>query len=124
MDKVRFLFDEDMPSNLLEALLRVEPSIDVLCVGDSDAPTSGSLDPVLLDSAFKAGRILVTRDKKTMPVHLAAYFEQQKHTAGVIMLRAFFPLSRIVEDLFMVWFITKPDEWIDRTEIIPYGARM
>ena len=38
MDKVRFLFDEDVPAMLAEALHRHEPSIDILSVGDEKGP--------------------------------------------------------------------------------------
>jgi predicted nuclease of predicted toxin-antitoxin system len=123
MDKVRFLFDECIPATLLEVLLRKEPSIDILSVGEEGAPSKGTLDPVLLEVAASGGRILVTRDKKTMPGHLVDFFQQQKHNAGVIILKPNYAGAKVIEDLFMIWFITSAEEWTDRTEFIPYGTR-
>ena len=46
--KVRFLLDENLSPRLKPALLRLESTIDVLRVGDPDAPPLGTLDPDLL----------------------------------------------------------------------------
>lgn len=46
--KVRFLLDENLPPRLKVAILRFNPAIDVLRVGDPNAPPLGTLDPELL----------------------------------------------------------------------------
>ncbi len=43
--KVRFLLDENLSPRLKVAVLRLNPTIDILRVGESNAPTLGTLDP-------------------------------------------------------------------------------
>jgi hypothetical protein len=46
--KIRFLLDENLPPKLKIAVLRLNPAIDILRVGDSEAPSLGTLDPDIL----------------------------------------------------------------------------
>ena len=46
--KVRFLLDENLSPRLKVAVLRLNPAIDILRVGESNAPTLGTLDPDVL----------------------------------------------------------------------------
>lgn len=46
--KVRFLLDENLSPRLKLAVLRLNPQIDILRVGGSDAPALGTLDPAIL----------------------------------------------------------------------------
>jgi len=46
--KVRFLLDENLSPRLKVAVLRFNPAIDILRVGELDAPPLGTLDPDIL----------------------------------------------------------------------------
>jgi hypothetical protein len=122
MDKIRFLFDECVPATVLKALLRLEPSIDSVCVGGEGGPIKGTLDPALLEAATRDPRILVTRDKKTMPGHLIDFYQHHEHSCGLVLLKSRFTIAKVIEDLYLMWAITTPEEWVDRTEVIPYGT--
>jgi hypothetical protein len=117
---LRFLFDEDTDPDWISALLQEEPGIDVLRVGDLGAPPFRTKDPDLLVEAENLGRVLVSRDRKTIPVHLARHFAAGYHTHGVILLREGFPMATYVQDLLLIWHATTADEWIDRTDYVPY----
>ena len=101
MDKVRFLFDEDFSHTVIEALVREEPAIDLVVVGKPGGPPFRTPDPVLLDIAFREGRLFPSRDKQTLPRHLTDHFTQGKHTFGVAVCRHDFSLARIKDDLLM-----------------------
>jgi len=120
MTQVRFLFDEDTANALIEGLLRREPAVDAVRVGQPGAPPRGTKDPELLLAAEAAGRTLVSNDRSTLPDHLADHFAGDHHTWGVILLRGGFPLGRYIEDLLMIWSATTAEEWQDRTDYIPY----
>ena len=47
MSQMRFLCDEDVPRSYQTALIRREPAIDALRIGDPDAPPTGTKDPDL-----------------------------------------------------------------------------
>ena len=119
MSKPRFLFDECTDPDLIAALRRREPTIDIIRVNDPGAPPSGTLDPDLLLAAEALGRVLVTNDKRTMPGHLRSHYQAGHHTAGVIMLRQRFPMGRYVQEILDEWTNTTADEWIDRIVVLP-----
>jgi hypothetical protein len=119
MNKPRFLIDEDTARFLAGALRQKEPAVDIIRVGDPGTPPSGTLDPDLLIAAENLGRVLITQDKRTMPGHLADHFAAGRHTAGVMLLRQGFALSRIVQEILNHWATTTADDWIDRTVYIP-----
>ena len=48
MVKVRFLLDENLSPKLKTSVLRLNPAIDILRVGDAEAPPLGTLDPDIL----------------------------------------------------------------------------
>ncbi len=119
MDKPRFLFDECTDPDLIEALRRREPNVDIIRVNDSGAPPSGTPDPDLLLAAETLQRVLLTNDKRTMPGHLKDHYAAGHRTAGVMMLRPNISLARYMREILNHWATTSADDWIDRTVYIP-----
>lgn len=68
--KIRFLLDENLSKQIKMAVLRLNSSIDILCVGEPDAPPFGTLDPEILSYVDLSQRLLVTDNRKSMPGHL------------------------------------------------------
>ena len=68
--KPRFLLDENLPPRFKLAILRLNPEIDILRVGDSNAPALGTLDPDILIYLQQSQGILLTDNRKSMPEHL------------------------------------------------------
>jgi Domain of unknown function (DUF5615) len=120
MTRLRLLADEDIPDELVSALLSREPGMDILAVGQPGAPPKGTLDPDLLLAAESFGRAFFSRDKKTIPGHLADHYQAGHHTCGIILLRRGFSLAHYAQDLLLIWHATTADEWLDRTDYIPY----
>jgi hypothetical protein len=77
--KPRFLLDENLPPRLRLALLRHNDTIDILRVGDADAPPLGTLDPDILHYLEQAQRVLVTGNRISMPAHVAAHVAAGGH---------------------------------------------
>jgi hypothetical protein len=119
MSRIRFLFDECTDPDLIEALLKREPTVDVRRIGWDDAPPTGTPDPELLLLAESLGRMLVSNDKKTLPGHLANHFAAGHHTRGVVLLRQDFPFRAYVDDLLLLWSVGDAEEWVDNTIYIP-----
>ncbi|MBD2144252.1 DUF5615 family PIN-like protein [Sphaerospermopsis sp. FACHB-1194] len=61
--KIRFLLDENLSPKLKFAVFRLNPAIDIVRVGDPDAPPLGTLDPELLRYLEVSQRLLVTYQK-------------------------------------------------------------
>lgn len=119
MNKPRFLCDECQAKGLVKALQQLAPAIDVIRVGGSGAPPRGTLDPELLIAAEALGRVLITRDRRTMPGHLIDHFAAGRHTAGVILLRNGFSLGHYAQEIVDRWATTTADDWIDLTIYLP-----
>jgi hypothetical protein len=94
--------------------------MDLIVVGETGVPPWGTPDSQLLIAAEAMGRCLISRDKRTMPKHLAAHFAAGRHTCGVLLLRGGFGVARYVHEIALIWQATTANEWIDRTDVIPY----
>lgn len=95
--KIKFLLDENLNPRIKRALLHLEPAIDIIRVGESDAPALGTSDADILLYLEQSQRLLVTDNRRTMPIHIAAHHAAHKHHWGVMLTIAQLPISRIAE---------------------------
>jgi len=117
--KIRFLLDECESPRLKTALLRFNPAIDVLRVGDPGAPHLETLDPEILRYLEVAQRLLVTSNRASMPAHLDAHWAAGGQTWGLLWVRPGTPLGRLAQELFLVWEASEAEEWLNKTAWIP-----
>ncbi len=118
--KVRFLLDENLSPKFQAAVLRQNPKIDILRVGNSGAPNFGTLDPALLDYLEITQRILVTYDRKSMPGHLEDHWEKGGHIWGILWLKPGSSLNSWVNTIVLIWEASEVNEWCDRLAWIPF----
>jgi hypothetical protein len=85
--KVRFLLDENLSPRLKVAVLRLNPAIDILRVGEPNAPPLGTLDPDVLRYLELSQRLLVTDNRTSMPEHLEAHWAEGGHIWGLFWVR-------------------------------------
>jgi hypothetical protein len=117
---VRFLLDENLDPRLKIAILRLNPAIDVLRVGDQGVPPFSTTDPDILRFCEIAQRILVTSDRTTMPNHIDAHLAIGGHFWGVCQVRDGFSIHRIAQELVLISEASTIEEWLDRIEWIPF----
>lgn len=117
--RIRFLLDENLSPKLKVAILRLNPAIDVLRVGDSDTPPLGTSDPDLLCYLELSQRLLVTDNRKSMPGHLEAHWAAGRHIWGLLWLRPNTTLGSWAKELFLIWEATEAKEWIDNVDWVP-----
>jgi hypothetical protein len=118
--RVRFLLDENQSPRLKAALVRLNSNIDVLRVGDPNAPSFSSTDPELLKYLEVSGRLLVTSDWNTMPSHIQAHLAAGGHLWGILWVRQGTPVGRLAEILHLIWEATAAREWQGREDWIPF----
>ncbi|MBN3925295.1 DUF5615 family PIN-like protein [Nostoc sp. NMS4] len=118
--KVLFLLDENLSLRLKVAVLRLNPAIDILRVGESNAPTLGTLDPDVLVYLQLSQRLLVTDNRASMPAHLEAHWAEGGNIWGLFWLRPRIPIGQLAQELLLVWETTEAQEWIDQFEWIPF----
>ncbi len=118
-----FLLDEQVPTFVGDALVALEPMIEVLQVGvDPSTPPKGTLDADVLTFAETTGYAVVTFDKKTMRDEAYRHVASGRQTWGVFLFPDGNNLSagRVASELHMIWAASNSDEWIDKVEFLPY----
>lgn len=118
--KVRFLLDENQSPRLKTALLRLNPAIDVLRVGDPEAPPLGTPDPELLNYLEVAQRALVTSNRTSLPAHIEAHWAAGGHLWGIFWVRPGTPIGQLARDLHLVWEASEAEEWVDQLDWLPF----
>ncbi|MGA2578180.1 MAG: DUF5615 family PIN-like protein [Bryobacteraceae bacterium] len=79
--QVRFQADADLDGRIIRGLRRAEPGIDIRTA--TDAGLEGLQDPEVLQIAANSGRVLVSQDRRTMPLHFSRYVARAQ-SPGVI----------------------------------------
>jgi len=117
--KIRFLIDENLSKQIKIATLLLNSNIDILCVGDPDAPTFGTLDPDILRYLEGPRRLLITDNRKSMPGHLESHWAEGGKSWGIFWVRPQTPIGQLALEIILIWETTEAEEWIDRGDWIP-----
>lgn len=117
--KPRFLLDEHVNRAIQRQLRRLDPEIDVLAIGDPEAPPAGTPDPDILNWMEENRYILVTENRSTIPSHLSDHFAAGRHIPGILWIRPDVGIGRIIEELYLIWVASTADEYEDRPLFIP-----
>jgi len=118
--KIRYLLDENISPKLKTVLLRLSAEMDVLRIGEADAPSFGTPDPDVLRYSEMSRRLLVTFNRKSMPEHIEAFLSGGGQLFGLLWVRQGTPIRILAEELFMIWEVSEAEEWIGMTEWIPF----
>lgn len=114
--KVRFQADADLHQMIVTALVRREPGVDFQTATAADL--AGRIDPQVLEGAAAEGRVLVSHDQSTMPLHFADFIQNQQ-SAGLLIVPQHLPYSTVVEELLLIWTASEAEEWINRIAYLP-----
>lgn len=108
--KPSFLLDENLSPRLKLAILRLNSEIDILRVGDINTPALGTLDPEILIYLEKSQRILLTDNRKSMPEHIQAHWNNGGFIWGLFWLRPKATIRELAEDIVLIWETTEAAE--------------
>jgi len=75
-------------------------------------------DDAVLDKAAHEGRLLVSHDRRTMPLHVASCIASRT-SAGVMLIVQALPIVQAVEDLILIWEASEAEEWSNRLDSLP-----
>jgi hypothetical protein len=117
--KIRFLLDENLDPRIKAGLIRRYPSIDILRVGDDEAPPRGTLDPDLLRYVELTQRLLVTNNRASMPVHVAHHSAAGGRHWGIFRLSKRATIGSVIEAMCLLWEASEAEEWVDRLQWLP-----
>jgi len=114
--KIRFQADADLNQRIVRAVRRVRPAIDFRTADEAQIRFLN--DPEILATAAAEGRIVVTHDRTTMPVHVATFIGR-RDSPGVFVLSQFLPLRLATEELIMIWEASEAEEWKNILQFLP-----
>jgi hypothetical protein len=116
---LRFLLDEHVSRVIQSQLLRLDADIDVIAVGQPQAPPKGMLDPDILLWIERTGYILVTANRRTIPEHVCAHYAEERCIPGILLLRRGASIGVILEQLYLLWSASDAEEYVDRILYLP-----
>ncbi|PYV12090.1 MAG: hypothetical protein DMG23_02270 [Acidobacteria bacterium] len=114
--KIRFQADADFNENIVAGVLRREPQVDFRTA--LQGGLRGLDDMQALALAAQDGRVLVSHDRKTMPVRFAE-FVRSNTSPGLFIVSQKTDLLSAIEGLLLVWAATEPEEWVNKICTIP-----
>ncbi|NJK67086.1 MAG: DUF5615 family PIN-like protein [Microcoleus sp. CSU_2_2] len=116
---IQYLFDENVDPAYANQIRRRNPNVFVLAVGELTAPAQGTLDPEILIWCETHNFILVTNNRRSMPVYLADYLEQNRHIPGIFILNSKMSIGQNIDELILIYQGSFDDEYQDRIEHLP-----
>ncbi|MGD1899638.1 MAG: DUF5615 family PIN-like protein [Phormidesmis sp.] len=116
MTLIKFQADADLNQAIVTGVLRQQPDISFQTA--NEAALEGVKDSAVLLLAAKQKRILVTQDRRTMPIEFAEFILQNQ-SSGVLIISRKTPIKDIIDALLLIWRATTADEWIDRIAKVP-----
>jgi hypothetical protein len=114
--KVRFMADYDFNGEIVDGLLRREPSIDLK--SGVEAELQGVPDPDVLETAANEGRVLVTHDQRTMPFHFGQFL-LRRNSPGLFIILQWMGIVAAIEELLLVWSASDGEEWTNLILYLP-----
>ena len=115
--RIRFLADEDFNQAIVAGLRHREPRLDMLTI--SELGMKGTPDPQVLAFAAEQGRMVVSHDVTTMPVHFAVHIAGGNSSPGLFVIHQTIPIGKAIEELLLIWEASAPEEWRDRWTRLP-----
>ena len=119
MNAIRYLLDEHVDPALRAQLMRLEPGLIVWMIGDPGAPERGALDPDIMLWCEANGFLLVTSNRKSMPVHLGAHLTSGHHVPGIFVLNPNMTMGETIEELLLIWGASEAEEYRDLLLYLP-----
>ena len=97
---MRLLADENLDNDIVRAILRQGPSLDIPRV--QDVGLTGADDPTVLAWAAAEGRVLVTHDVNTIPRYAYERLGRGERMPGEIIIAQQASIARCIEDLLLL----------------------
>ena|SRR5438874_12308075 len=112
---LHYLIDENVDPLYKRQLIRKNSEVRVYAVGDPGCPPRGTLDPEILSWCENNRCLLVTNNRASMPIHLAAHLAQEQHVPGILILNE----RMSIEELLLIAEEGIPSAYQDHITYLP-----
>ncbi|MBP9664192.1 MAG: DUF5615 family PIN-like protein [Pyrinomonadaceae bacterium] len=113
--KVAFQADADFNGNILKGIRRIAPEIDFKSADETGF--QGMDDLTVLRIAAEQDRVLVSHDRKTMPIHFGEFLIDN-NCPGVIIVSKKLSIGDAIHRLIALWRDLDPDRLANSIQII------
>lgn len=120
MSRLSYLLDENVPHAIRDQLVIRQPDIEILVIGDDDAPSLATPDPLILEWLEEHEFVLISRNRRTMPQHLRNHLARGRHIPGIFLIRRRSSMGAVIDDLLLAWDGSDMTEYRDIIQYIPF----
>lgn len=113
----RWLVDESVHGAITRAVLRRQPTLDIVRV--QDAGLAGADDPTILDWAADTGRVVLTSDVSTLVGYAYGRVQSGRAMPGVFVIAQGTSLQRAIEDVLLLADASLEGEWEGQVRYLP-----
>ena len=114
---LRFLADENLNNDIMRAVLRRRPDVDIVRV--QDVGLTGADDPAVLDWAATEGRLVVTHDVTTMTRYAEERLRAGRPMPGLVAVPRKVPVALAADDLLLLDEASRDAEWEGQVLFLP-----
>lgn len=114
---IKFQADADLNQNIVTGVLRREPKINFQTALAADL--EGIPDEKVLKITAKEQRILVSHDRRTMPIHFANFLTENT-SYGVLIIPQDVSMIEAIDNIILIWSASTMEEWINRIVYLPF----
>lgn len=114
---LRYLVDESVNGDIVRAVLRRQPNLDLVRV--QDAGLAGSDDPTILQWASAESRVVLTSDVSTLVGYAYERVESGQAMPGVFVIGQGMSLGPIIEDILLLAESSLEREWEAQVRYLP-----
>jgi hypothetical protein len=114
--RIAFQADANLDPDIGRGLRRSEPSLDFR--RSAGIIPDGVPDAEVLRVAAEAGRVLVTRDVRTMRAHFQEFIAEREFP-GVLLIPSSRSTGAAIEGLLMVWLTWTPEDLRNQVRWLP-----
>ena len=109
--------DENFNGSIVRGLFRRQPALDLVRL--QDVGLSGAEDPVVLEWAAQAGRVLLTHDVSTMTRYAYERIQAGQPMPGVFEVSRELPIGHAIEEILLLAECSMAEEWEGQVRYLP-----
>ena len=113
---LKYLMDENVNPVYLNQLRRRESDLIIRAVGEPDTPPKGTLDLIWCEVH---NFVLLTNNRKSMPVHLADHIIQGRHVPGIFIFNPDMGIGETLDELMVIAEGSFDEEYQDQIIHLP-----
>ncbi len=114
---IAFLVDQNFNEHIVDGLTRRDATLEFIHV--RDVGLAAAPDPVILEWAAAHGQVLLTHDRKTIPLFAYDRVAAGLPMPGVFLVSNDMPISQAMEELLIAAHCLAPEECEDVVTYFP-----